>query len=369
MVLERAIGALSLKPVDKIPLLGLPGGGLVETYGVNREDNLTAYRFFDVDLIYVEGIKENVGKGIAKEYCGFFRDFEDSFPATDIFPVAYRGLKLARTESATQLWVIERPFRNYSELVTYLKRDFDPLSWEERSKRELEDNYAYTYRRMQEPLKDVTLVAGEIYLTLFTFFIIHLGHKMVLLLLRRNPELFLEAAEKYVEVSRMHMEAWRNTGIRAFVSHDDIALRDGPMMSPTTFGEYVAPFYREIWRPLREDGIKILFISDGSYLQLMDHILAQGAGGFKLNWDARLSRDQIRWLFLKYGGRQVLSFGPSESVLTWGSMRESEEEAAFLSELAARTPGFFLSNVEGEANRVKGFWDVWRANSTIGSPG
>jgi hypothetical protein len=139
-------------------------------------------------------------------------------------------------------------------------------------------------------------------------------------------------------------------------------------MSPTTFGEYVAPFYREIWRPLREDGIKILFISDGSYLQLMDHILAQGAGGFKLNWDARLSRDQIRWLFLKYEGRQVLSFGPSESVLTWGSMRESEEEATFLSELAARTPGFFLSNVEGEASRVKGFWEVWRANSTIGSP-
>jgi len=360
MVFDRGVRALNLRAVDRIPLLGLPGGGLEGIYGVDKDDPFSAYKFFDVDLVYVEGEKEKVGKGKAREYTGTFEDFEGSFPFTDIFPVAYRGLKLARTESATQLWVVERPFKTYSELLTYLQRDFDPLSWEKRSKIELIENYSYSHRKMQEPLKDITLVAGEVYLTLFTFFVIHLGHKMVLLLLHRDPDIFVEAAEKYAEVSRMHMEAWSKVGIKAFVSHDDIALRDGPMMPPELFGKYVAPVYREVWKPLRENDIKIIFISDGSYLQLMDHILEQGACGFKLNWDARLTREQINWLFGKYGGRQVLTFGPSESTLTWGSANEAEEEARFLSNLALKNKGFFISNIEGESSRVKVFWETWK---------
>jgi hypothetical protein len=359
MVFNRAVRALNLKAVDRIPLLGLPGGGLQDIYGVVKDDPFLAYKFFDVDLVYVEGEKEKMDREKTREYTGTFEDFERSFPFTDVFPIAYRGLKLARTESATQLWVVERPFKTYSELLTYLQRDFDPLSWEKRSKSDLIENYRYSYWKMQEPLKEVTLVAGEVYLTLFTFFLIHLGHKMVLLLLHRNPELFVEAAEKYAEVSRMHMEAWSRVGIRAFVSHDDIALRDGPMMPPELFGKYVAPFYRKIWKPLRENNIKIIFISDGSYLRLIDHILAQGACGFKLNWDARLTREQIIWLFEKYGGRQVLSFGPSESKLTWGSAIEAKEEARFLSNLALKNNGFFISNIEGESSRVRVFWETW----------
>ncbi len=166
-------------------------------------------------------------------------------------------MRLARTESATQLWITERPFRTYDELVTYLKRDFDPISWEKRSMGELVENYTYSYRKIQEPLNGITLVAGEVYLSLFTFFIIHLGHRMTLLLLRRDPELFIEALDKYAEVSIMHMEAWSEVGIKAFVSHDDIALKDGPMMPPALFRKYIAPFYGKVWKPLREKGIKI----------------------------------------------------------------------------------------------------------------
>lgn len=360
MAAKRALRSLNLGAVDRIPLLGLPGGELADIYGVARDDPFSAYKFFDVDLIYVEGEREKVSKGTARGY-GSFTDFEDSFPFTDVFPVAYRGLKLARTESATQLWVVERPFKTYDELITYLKRDFDPVGWERRSKADLVENYRYSHRQMQEPLKEVTLVAGEVYLTLFTFFVIHLGHKMALLLLHRDPDLFVEAARKYAEVSRMHMEAWSEVGIKAFVSHDDIALRDGPMMPPELFRKYVAPFYGEVWRPLREKDIKIVFISDGNYIQLMDHILAQGACGFKFNWDARLTREQIKGLFERYGGRQVLSLGPNESTLTWGSANEAEGEARFLADLALKNRGFFISNIEGEGSRVKAFWETWKS--------
>ncbi|MEM2890761.1 MAG: hypothetical protein QW358_05450, partial [Candidatus Hadarchaeum sp.] len=157
MVFQRAARALNLEPVDKVPLLGLPGGGLEVTYGVDGNDPFAAYRFFDVDLIYVEGEKDTAVKNIKEEFVGPFEDFEDSFPFTDVFPVAYRGLKLSRRETATQLWVVERPFKTYGEMITYLKKDFDPASWEKRSKSELVENYAFSHRKMQEPLMGVTL--------------------------------------------------------------------------------------------------------------------------------------------------------------------------------------------------------------------
>jgi hypothetical protein len=132
---------------------------------------------------------------------------------------------------------------------------------------------------MQEPLKDLTLVAGEIYLTLFTFFIIHLGHKMVLLLLRRDPELFLEAAEKYVEVSRMHMEAWSKVGIKAFVSHDDMVWSEGPFVHPSFYRKVIFPRYAELWAVLKRAGKKVLFCSDANYSMFVDDIAKAGADG------------------------------------------------------------------------------------------
>jgi hypothetical protein len=76
MVFDRVLEALSLKPVDRIPLLGLPGGDLERTYSVDRRDPFAVYRFFDVDLVYVEGQKDDEDKGIAREGAGLFGDQE-----------------------------------------------------------------------------------------------------------------------------------------------------------------------------------------------------------------------------------------------------------------------------------------------------
>ncbi|RLF18861.1 MAG: hypothetical protein DRZ82_07440 [Thermoprotei archaeon] len=73
--------------------------------------------------------------------------------------------------------------------MNYLKYEFEPIRWESRSLEDIIKNYAYSYNRLQEPLKEVTLIAGEVYLTIFTFFLVHLGHRFTLLLLMRNPEL------------------------------------------------------------------------------------------------------------------------------------------------------------------------------------
>ncbi len=361
MVYLRGWLALNLKPVDHVPTLGLVDSNLVRNfYGIERFDALDVYRILDVDLAYTHGVKERIKPRTERRIgVGPFKEFEEDFPYTDLFPVAYRGLILACTRTSDQLWVVRRPFRSYNELLVYLKRKFEPMDWEMRSFDEIVNNYSYSYRRLQNPLRDTTLIAGEIYLTLFTFFLVHLGHRFTLLLLMRDPEMFQEAAEKYIPLVRMHAEAWARVGIRAFVAHDDIAMRSGPMISPEVFEEYVVPFYPRIWAPLRERGIKILFVSDGKYLPLMNALIKAGVSGFKINWDARLTRREMEWLVEEYGDRYVLSFGPRYEIMRHGSPRDAEKEAIWLARLVKDVRGFFISNITGTPQNVIAFWKAW----------
>ncbi|RLF18860.1 MAG: hypothetical protein DRZ82_07435 [Thermoprotei archaeon] len=157
----------------------------------------------------------------------------------------------------------------------------------------------------------------------------------------------------------MHVEAWTKVGIKVFVAHDDIAMRNGPMISPKVFKEHVAQFYPHIWEPLMANGIKILFISDGKYLPLMDILIKAGVSGFKINWDARLTRREMKWLIEKYGDRYVLSFGPRYEVMRHGSAKDAEDEAKWLAELVRDVKGFFISNVVGNPENVVAFWRTW----------
>ncbi len=353
--------AVNLKHVDRIPILGLINSDILkEFYGKRRVNEIEAYKTLDVDLIYTHGVKRNIKPRKERKLgTGSFTELEDDFPYTDLFPIAYRGLKLARTITSDQLWVVERPFKSYDELIRYLRYNFDPLNWEKRSFNEIVENYKYSYERLQRPLKDTTLVAGEIYLTLFTFFLVHLGHKFTLLLLKRNPGLFEEVAEKYSSLVKIHAEAWARVGIKVFVAHDDIAAGGGPMISPELFEEHVAPFYSKIWKPLLDRKIKVLFVSDGNYLPLIDVLIRAGVSGFKVNWDARLSRKEMKWIIERYGGKYVLSFGPRYVILEYGSLKSVEEEAKWFIGLIKNVKGFFLSNVTGNSRNVKKFWSIW----------
>ena len=361
MAYLRGLLALNLSPVDRVPTLGLVNSNVIkEVYGKESFDLIEAYKLLDVDFTYTHGVKEKIKpRRKRKVGIGTFDYFKDDFPYTDLFPIAYKGLILSSTYTSDQLWVVSRPFKNYDELLKYLKEKFNPVEWEYRTLTDLINNYRYSYRRLQDPLRDVTLVAGEIYLTLFTFFLVHLGHKFTLLLLMRNPEIFEEAAKKYVPLVKMHIRAWTEVGIKAFVAHDDIAMRDRPMISPEIFEDYIASFYPYVWEPLKVRSIKIIFVSDGKYLPLMDVLIKAGVSGFKINWDARLSRREMEQVINEYGDKYVLSFGPRYEVMMYGSLKDAKDEAKWLAELVRDVKGFFISNVVGEPKNVVAFWKAW----------
>jgi len=369
---ERAIEALNLEPTDKIPMLGLIGDAefAEKITGISRrnwKEHVPAlYKVLDVDMVYRTGItdeelmysweEEKIGQSVY----GTFDDFKATFPYTDAWHIAYKGCKLARTSAATFLWVAGRPFKTYDELINHLKK-YDPREDEKRTVNRIAEQYEDSWRRLQDLLGDVTLVAGEFYLTLLTFFIVRIGWNLMARLIYKDQALLDEVLAKYAEVSEKHMEAWSRTGIKAFVSHDDIATELGPMVSPAWYWEHLFPLYKKVWQPMKAKKIKIIFVSDGNYTPLMDGLAWSGADGFKINPDARLDHEDIMALLDKFGGKKILSLSVRRETMMFGTEKELASELEFLMNLAKKHDGVFIYQ-QDKPTLFEAYYRTWIKN-------
>jgi len=303
MSLKRALKALNLERPGDLLLLGVPTedekliekltGAKIETKD-QKEKMKNIFKAFDVDLFYQLGVNFNVvwSNRTPKLAEGSFEELKEDFPFTDAFHVAYKNLKLRRTETASQLWVTKRPFKNYEELLNYLE-EYDPRNDELRSTYEITNEYRRVFQEYQELIGETTLFAGEFYLTLFTYLDIHVGLQMIARLSNQNPEVLDELIAKYAQVARKHVEAWSNTGIKMFVSHDDIAWKGGLFFPTEWYRKHVIQWWKYIWEPIKDKSIKLIFVSDGDYRNLMEDLIKIGVGGFHVEWDPGFSREDI----------------------------------------------------------------------------
>ena len=372
MTYDRALRALNLEFTDKIPLLGTIGDAefAERITGISRhnyEEHIHAlYRTLDVDMVYRMGIRNEQSmraweeKKVEQTVYGSFEDFKEAFPFSDAWHIAFEGCRLARTPTATYLWVADRPFKTYGELTRYLK-SYDPREDEERSVKEIAEHYRASWMRLQEMFGDLTLVAGEFYLTLLTFFIVRIGWRFLARLIYQDQNLLDEVLTKYAEVSKKHVEAWSRTGIKVFVSHDDIATELGPMVSPAWYWEHLFPLYRKIWQPIRAKGIKLIFVSDGDYTPLIDGLVWTGVDGLKINPDARLSRTDLSRILEEYGGRKVFSISMRREKMINGSRKEIISELGFLMSLAKKYNGVFIHQ-EDRPTQLDAYYETWVKN-------
>ena len=367
---KRALEALNLRRVKSLLLSGAPtyDERLVErltgvkVYGVSLREKMKAvFEALDVDLFYQLGVNLNVAWSDSKPRLieGFFEELKEDFPFTDAFHVAYKNLRLRRTESASQLWVVERPFKNYGELVSYLK-NYDPREDEPRSVSEITSEYRRVLQEYEELLGETTLYAGEFYLTLFTYLDIQIGLQMIARLSRQNPEILDELVSKYAQVARKHVGAWSNTGIKVFVSHDDVAWRGGLFFPAEWYRKHILRWWKHIWKPVKDKGIKLIYVSDGDYRSLMEDLVKIGVDGFHVEWDPRFSRRDVENLMEKYGGDKIFLLHPSYEVLTRGSISEVEEEARWFISLSRKYPSvFFAGTPPGNPVNEEVFLRTW----------
>jgi len=73
------------------------------------------------------------------------------------------------------------------------------------------------------------------------------------------------------------MQAWAQTSAEAVIQHDDFVWTSGPFMRPEIYRRVLIPRYAALWKPLRAAGKKVLFCSDGNFMEFAEDIVAAGA--------------------------------------------------------------------------------------------
>lgn len=201
-----------------------------------------------------------------------------------------------------------------------------------------------------------TLREGSYYNTLFMWPLLTFGWELFLRLVGEYPHECRRLLAGFAERSRRLFQAYAMTDIDVMVTHDDICCASGPVCSPQWLRENVYPYYEEFFALVREQGIKVLFITDGNADKVADDLFACGADGLVsepfTDWKAIAARHPDKVLVGEGDNRVLMRNDPAEI----------EAHVKDLCEMGRRYPGYFLCmgnhipwNIPAEA--VKRYFD------------
>lgn len=177
------------------------------------------------------------------------------------------------------------------------------------------------------------------YGTLITRATIEFGWEPFLMASALAPKKFGKILDRFGQASLAVAQGWAETeGTELIIIHDDIAGTRGVFMKPQWYRKYVFPWYRRIFEAIHERGRKILYISDGNYMQVLDDILATNPDGLYIESSSmdpeefmfRAGKDK---LFLIKSNNQNIDFGISEDIY---------KELKKLRELHQEFPGMMM---------------------------
>lgn len=216
---------------------------------------------------------------------------------------------------------------------------FEPEKIEPRSEEELADEFQARYDEAREKAGDQYLVLPSFYWTCFHWGLAYFGWELYAVASKLHPAEMKSMMERFAQVSAKIFRAWAQVeGLVGFISHDDICATRGPAFHPDWLREHVFSRYPEIWRPLKEKGIKIVYCTDGDCTAVLDDLVAAGADGF---WAERYV--SIADFMAKYGGQKIFVGNVDERVLTFGTPEDVYQEVKRCIEQAGGYPGYVLA--------------------------
>jgi len=177
------------------------------------------------------------------------------------------------------------------------------------------------------------------YGTLITRATIEFGWQPFLIASALEPSKFGKILDRFGQASLAVAQGWTETeGTELIVIHDDIACTRGVIMNPQWNREYVFPWYRRIFDAIHERGRKVLFISDGNYMPVLDDILAANPDGLYIE---STSMDPVE--FMRRAGKDKLFLIKSDSRnIDFGTPDDIYKELKILRELHEEFPGMMM---------------------------
>jgi len=177
------------------------------------------------------------------------------------------------------------------------------------------------------------------YGTLVTRATIEFGWEPFLAASALEPEKFGKILDRFGQASLVIAQGWAETeGTKLVAIHDDIAGTRGVIMNPQWYREYVFPWYGRIFAAIQEKGRKVLYISDGNYLPVLDDILATNPNGLYIESTSMDPRE-----FMHRAGKDRFFLIKSDSRnIDFGTPADIYKELNMLRELHKEFPGMII---------------------------
>ena len=217
---------------------------------------------------------------------------------------------------------------------------FDPLQYFPETEDEYFAKFQAEHEQLQRNAGGVGYVIPHHYTTCFHWPLAIFGFELLCEAGMEEDD-FHSLMERFAEISRRITRAWaRVDGLKAFILHDDLTMTSGPMFRPDWYREHIFPHYPEIFRPLKEAAVPIIFTSDGNCSCFVDDIFAAGADGLNFEYLVNL-KDLV-----ERHGDKILVGNLSSDVIARGPVERIERELRECIETGKVAPRFVM-NVGG----------------------
>jgi hypothetical protein len=201
----------------------------------------------------------------------------------------------------------------------------------------LVEHYARAWRSRQDQFP-TCVIPGGYYNTIFSWCILTFGWEKFLTAAALDEQRFDRVLDGFFRLSLATSRAQAECGCEVFICHDDIVWTEGAVFSPAWYREHVFPRYRELWAPLKEAGIILLFCSDGDFTEFVDDLVDCGADGFIFE-----PLTSLEYVVENYGQTKVIIGNVDCRVLMSGTPEDVWAEVERCAGLGRDCPGYFFA--------------------------
>lgn len=351
---DRALKALNLEPTDRIPHWDVPDSPLYneqvfdfDIWKNQKKTGVEVFKHFDIDITsYIPGDIAEYNFPIVRYYdeveYGDDKDCQKYKRKVDLSLKGYRSLadSLPRKVRgmfwgmSPTLMTIDYGFKDVKECLDFNPLEKDGFTFEERV-----SFFTKYYSENQALLGDTTLLGGWYYNTLFMWPVEIFGWENFMYAAMTDPQRFSEIMDQFFEISKRDMMAMAEVpDMKIIFSHDDLCSAKGPMFSPDWYRKNIFPRYQELWGPIQEKGIKIVYVIDGNFAELIQDIKSCNPDG--IAFDPSTDIDTV---FRNFSGMIIMG-GGDPVVVSSGNPADIEAMVKKLCEYGRNEPGYFMQD-------------------------
>jgi len=174
----------------------------------------------------------------------------------------------------------------------------------------------------------------------YTF--ISMGMEALSFALVDDPSLVRDVFERYVDWTIPIIRRLPETGCDYITNSDDIAYKNGPMVSPVTFRSTFMPGLRRIADAIHETDLPWVYHSDGDLTPIMDDLISLGMQAIHPFEPGAMDIEECKRLY----GDRLCMYGNIDLhyTLTRGTPEEVREEVCRRIEVLGRGGGYVISS-------------------------